>query len=91
MRFSIAPLLLEQLRAMQALRGYTDDVIEENDVYLLDPGLGPAFYLTADGRVLVDMRDWDRGPIREATETESPTGPRRDTIVSAVFMGPLTC
>jgi hypothetical protein len=71
MRFSIAPSLLEQLRAMQAPCGYTDDVIEGNDAFLLDPGLGPAFYLTSDGRVLVDMREWNGGPIREASETEA--------------------
>jgi hypothetical protein len=73
--------LLAQLRAIQSRRGYADDVTEREDAFLLDPGLGLAFYLTSDGRVLVDCREWNEvawvGPdkagesIREATPDEA--------------------
>lgn len=48
-----------------------DEVENEYDAFLLDPGMGPMTYLTSDGRVLKDMRTWDGEPLREATEDEA--------------------
>src|SRR5689334_9808988 len=80
MRFKLSASLLAELRAMQAKRGYSDDVTYREEAFLLDPGLGPACYLTADGRVLLDWREWIEAcgpreewepPIREATADEA--------------------
>src|SRR5437763_1401518 len=69
-----APLRAD-LRAMQARRGYADDITGREDAFLLDPGLGPACYLTADGRMRRDYREWVEAcgprpewepPVREA-------------------------
>jgi hypothetical protein len=48
-----------------------DEVEQREDAFLLDPGLGPAMYLCADGQILHDGRDWDDQPMREATEDEA--------------------
>lgn len=53
-----------------------DEVSREHDAFLLDPGLGPMTYLTADGRVLLDFRTVDSrtgwgDEVREATEDEA--------------------
>jgi hypothetical protein len=80
MRFVLPASVLADLRAMQARRGYADDITEREDAFLLDPGLGPACYLTADGRMLRDYREWVEAcgprpewepPVREATADEA--------------------
>ena len=71
MRFTIPQSLLLSLRDVQRRRDYRDDVTESESAFLLDPGLGPALYLAADGRVLVDSRDWDGSPLREANDDEA--------------------
>lgn len=71
MRFSVSPALIEQLRRVHQERGWRDEVITSHDSFLLDPGLGPAYYLTADGRVLVDGSGWDGTPLREADDDEA--------------------
>jgi hypothetical protein len=53
MRFVLSSSLLEELQTWRASRPL-DRVEREHDAFCLDPGLGPAFFLTADGRVLVD-------------------------------------
>jgi hypothetical protein len=42
------------------------EVEDQEDAFLLDPGMGPMIYLTADGRVLMDYRTWDGDEICEA-------------------------
>jgi hypothetical protein len=69
--FVISNPLLDELRAWRAGREIRDTVEEELDAYCMDPGLGPGWYLTADGRVLRDGRGWDDAPLREATEAEA--------------------
>jgi hypothetical protein len=72
MRFTLSEDRVARMRAMQAANpSRLDAVTASEDAFLLDPGLGPAGYLTFDGRVLVDGRDWDEGPIREATDDEA--------------------
>jgi len=70
-RFTVSPSLRAMLEARRRDGG--DEVERESDAFLLDPGLGPASYLTGDGRVLIDGRDWDGDAIREATDDEATT------------------
>lgn len=48
-----------------AMGGWQDEVEAEHDAFLLDPGMGPMTYLTADGRILEDLRGWDGDDVRE--------------------------
>lgn len=69
MRVVLSPHLLSRLRE---LRGHAPDPVEaEHDAFLMDPGLGPASYITSDGRVLLDCSAWDDTGLREATEHEA--------------------
>lgn len=43
------------------------EVEEQFDAFLLDPGMGPMTYITADGRILEDMRTWDGNEVVEVT------------------------
>ena len=70
MRFQLSETLLAELRACRAHLG-VDPVETEHDAFCLDGGLGPAWYLTADGRVLMDGLSWNGEPLREATEAEA--------------------
>jgi hypothetical protein len=70
MRFVLPPSLLGELQAWRASRP-PDRVEGAHDAFCLDPGMGPAFFLTSDGRVLVDGTCWDDTPIREASEAEA--------------------
>jgi hypothetical protein len=55
------------------------EVEDAHDAFLLDPGMGPMMYLTADGRVLADGRTWtDGGPLREVAE---------DAAIAAIVVG----
>jgi hypothetical protein len=74
MRFHLDETILARLRSVQAHRGGHDELAEREDAFLLDRGLGPAIYLTADGRVLLDLTGWDDAadpPVREATDDEA--------------------
>ena len=57
-------------RFVEGMDQLQDEVENEYDAFLLDPGMGPMTYLTSDGRVLLDMRSWDGEPMHEATEDE---------------------
>jgi hypothetical protein len=70
MLFTIPEPLLAELRVWRAGRP-RDPVEKEHDAFCLDPGLGPAWFLTSDGRVLVDGTCWDGEPLREATDAEA--------------------
>ena len=71
MRFSIPPDLLRKLRERTASRTKNDVELAE-DAFLLHPGMGPALYLTFDGRILKDSRDWDESAaIEEGTEDDA--------------------
>jgi hypothetical protein len=54
-----------------AMFRWEDELESAHDAFLLDPGMGPMLYLTADGRVLIDGRGWDGEPLREATDDEA--------------------
>lgn len=56
------------VNGMDALQ---DEVESRFAGFLLDPGMGPMTYLTADGRVLLDMRTWDGDDVVEADDDEA--------------------
>ncbi len=70
MRYLLSDALLAQLRTA-GRRLPADATVSDQETFLLDPGLGPVLYLTADGRVLRDGRGWDDEPVREATPDEA--------------------
>ncbi len=48
-------------------RGYEDEVTRAFDAFLVDPGMGPATYLSTSGRVLWDDDMWGiRGTLGDA-------------------------
>jgi len=55
--FELTPHLLSVLRERRDL-GDRDEIMEAHDAFLLDPGLGPAVYLSSDGRILWDDDGW---------------------------------
>jgi hypothetical protein len=65
---STAHMTARHVRTLQRLQ---DEVESSHDAFLLDPGMGPMTYLTADGRILVDARTWEGDAITEATEDEA--------------------
>ena len=68
MRFDVPSSMIERLRERWGRD--LDDIEREHDAVVLDGGLGPALYLTRDGRVLVDGTAWDDSGVREASRTE---------------------
>jgi hypothetical protein len=71
MRFVIPEETVRQLGQVAWTRRSDDDVVRENDAFLIDPGLGPPTYLTRDGRVLLDGRYWDDTDLHEADDDEA--------------------
>jgi hypothetical protein len=55
--FSPSPELLTLMASVQSRRG-ADDITAAYEAYMLDPGLGPPTYLTADGRIVWDDDIW---------------------------------
>jgi hypothetical protein len=55
------------------------EVEDAFDAFLLDPGMGPMTYLTADGRILLDNRNWDG----EGLEYETSM----DRVAAALVVG----
>ncbi|MFT3772616.1 MAG: hypothetical protein QM820_45070 [Minicystis sp.] len=54
-------------RYVHAMNSWQDEIEGAYDAFLLDPGMGPMTYLTADGRILQDERGWDGDSIVEVT------------------------
>ena len=103
MRFVLPAALLAQLRQRREEQRATharagsldllqDGVEREHDAFLLDPGMGPMAYLTADGRVLLDDRSCDGTPLREATDDEAiatiVVGSRKTGITALIDVVP---
>jgi hypothetical protein len=57
--FDLPDPLLRALEERRAQARWRDPIEWEYDAFLLDPGLGPATYLTADGRILWNDDGWD--------------------------------
>ncbi len=70
LRVTLPDSLLVELRARRERRA--DDPFErEHDAHCLDVGLGTAWYLTLDGRILGNGSDWDECPVTEATYVQA--------------------
>ena len=67
-RFEIPADLVPILRQLRARQKPWRGLIEDEDVVHLFYGMGPARFLTLDGRVLVDSVDWDDSAVYEVTE-----------------------
>ncbi len=68
LRFRIPDEIIPTLRDRKKRQGAWRDLINQEDVVLLYHGLGPAVFLTMDGRVIVD-RSVDY-PVADAYEVE---------------------
>lgn len=79
----------DYVRGMDSLQ---DEVEREHDAYLLDPGMGPMAYLTADGRVLLDHRSFDGDSMSEANEDQAiatiVVGARKTGIAALLDLAP---
>jgi len=81
MRFLLPATLIAQLEPIKRRYDAWADsfgIGERDEAFMLSPGMGDASYLTKDGRVLADGRDWDGEPVRVATDDEA---------VSAIVIG----
>lgn len=83
---AIRDLVSQRLRGPTLARSYVaqmdtlqDEVEVAHDAFLIDPGMGPMIYLSADGRVLEDGRSWDGAELRELTS--------EDEIIAALVVG----
>lgn len=56
---------------VNSMDAWQDEVERAYDAFLLDPGMGPMVYLTADGRVLWDERGWDGDGVVEVTGVDA--------------------
>ena len=54
-----------------AMSQWQAEIEDAEDAFLLDPGMGPMVYLTADGRVLRDHRGWDGAEVEEVGGDEA--------------------
>ena len=52
---------------VRSMHTWQDEIEAAHDAFLLDPGMGPMVYLTADGRILEDSRGWDGDAVVELT------------------------
>jgi hypothetical protein len=55
--FQLSKELLSELHEYCQTHG-ADDLMKAHDAFILDPGLGPATYLSSDGRILWDDDGW---------------------------------
>lgn len=64
---ALSPEVIAKLRAYLAKRRWpVDDIEREHDAFMLFRGMGPARYLTSDGRILIDGDDiWEPRGVRE--------------------------
>jgi hypothetical protein len=60
--FDVPADLLEELQNVRAKRNRRDEIERQHNAFLLNPGLGPVTYLSADGRVLWDDDGWGVEP-----------------------------
>jgi hypothetical protein len=67
MRFEIPPDLVAKLRTLQSEESVNDPILKSEDAVVLSYGLGPALYLTFDGRIIVHPYMDDLPPY-EATD-----------------------
>ena len=74
--FELTPELVAALREVRDARG-GDDITESHDAFMLDPGLGPATYLSSDGRIIWDDDMWGVVGTRGEALSAIPAGARK--------------
>jgi len=52
---------------VHSMTSWQEEIEDQQDAFLLDPGMGPMVYLTSDGRILEDSRGWDGDEVVEVT------------------------
>jgi hypothetical protein len=62
MRLEIPENLIPKLRELQSKQNYSDEVLKSEDAVVMTLGLGPAMYLTFDGRVIMHTYIDDEPP-----------------------------
>src|SRR5262245_53204998 len=67
-RFRIPLDMIPKLRSLRARQQDWRELIDAEDVVHLYYGLGPARFLTFDGRVLVDNYDWNDAGAYEVSD-----------------------
>jgi hypothetical protein len=67
-RFRIPDDMIPTLRSLRARQKDWRELIDSEDVVHLYYGLGPALFLTFDGRILVDCWDWDDSGAYEVSD-----------------------
>lgn len=86
--FDLPDPLREALEAHRARRAWRDPIEWEHDAFLLDPGLGPATYLTADGRILWDDDGWGVQATRREVYAAVRAGARKTGISALLSLLP---
>lgn len=74
MRYVLRQEVLDKLLERKPGGVCAAGVLAEYNALILTLGMGPAVYLTLDGRVLIDERWWFGDDVREATEDEAISG-----------------
>ena len=69
-RLLIPPEVIPILRELQAKQRLREPGIEGEDVVDLYYGLGPAYHLAFDGRVICDETDWSGDPNYEVADAK---------------------
>ena len=78
--FDVPVDVVGQLRTMRAARNRHDPIEREHNAFLLDPGLGPPTYLSADGRILWDDDGWGVEPALGLAYAAILTGAEKTRI-----------
>lgn len=86
--FDLTPEIIAALNNWKRQRGFSDSSEEEHHAYLLDPGLGPATYLTADGRVLWLDDGWDVKATRAAVYVAIRVGAAKTKVPQLLSLLP---
>jgi hypothetical protein len=86
--FDLPGPLRKSLEDQRAQRSWRDPIEWDYDAFLLDPGLGPATYLTADGRILWDDDGWGVQATRREIYVALTAGARKTGITALLALLP---
>jgi hypothetical protein len=86
--FELPDPLRKSLEDHRAQRSWRDPNEWDYDAFLLDPGLGPATYLTTDGRILWDDDGWGVQATRGEVYAALRAGARKTGIADLLTLLP---
>lgn len=86
--FDLPDLLRKSLEDQRAQRSGRDPIEWGYNAFLLDPGFGPATYLTADGRILWDDDAWGVQATRGEVYAALRVGARKTGIAALLTLLP---